>query len=359
MSRLLLIFTTGELGGVERRLINSTRIFNPSFILFAKPSHELINTIGSINSIFVISPTFKYLSTISCLLHLFNIINLFLFFIRSPRSSRHDVISTSLFGSYYVLFVSLFFRLRHISVIGTASNRFNNIHRFLLKYTLRTCDLILTNSIETYNLFATYSQTIFTFDKPIVYPRSMHLSEQTNYPIKITLVANMRPVKNPEITAIFINKLVQKTSNISFTFVGRSMHFLTNNLSNKALNLTFDAGPLPYSKTIDLISQSNFFLSLSEYEGMPNAVLEALSNGILPILSDIAPHRELLSNGYNDYLIDLNFIDKEVDRILPLLNLVNYKYFRSCKPFCSVSPFVLSSPSTQSVLNNFFLQQMP
>lgn len=43
----------------------------------------------------------------------------------------------------------------------------------------------------------------------------------------------------------------------------------------------------------DYLKVSDFFVSTSKAEGMPNAVLEALACGVPVLLSDIAPHREI------------------------------------------------------------------
>jgi glycosyltransferase involved in cell wall biosynthesis len=55
----------------------------------------------------------------------------------------------------------------------------------------------------------------------------------------------------------------------------------------------------------------------SELEGLPMALLEAMSHGTIPIVSDIAPHRELLSSipGY-----DLFFVPRDVAGIVRALN---------------------------------------
>ena len=42
------------------------------------------------------------------------------------------------------------------------------------------------------------------------------------------------------------------------------------------------------------LTASNFFISASFHEGMPNAVLESLAVGTPVILSDIPPHEEIL-----------------------------------------------------------------
>jgi glycosyltransferase involved in cell wall biosynthesis len=45
----------------------------------------------------------------------------------------------------------------------------------------------------------------------------------------------------------------------------------------------------------DFFSAADFFVSASLSEGLPAAPVEAMCRGVIPILSDIPPHRELLS----------------------------------------------------------------
>jgi glycosyltransferase involved in cell wall biosynthesis len=51
-------------------------------------------------------------------------------------------------------------------------------------------------------------------------------------------------------------------------------------------------GFIPHNQVIELMRQSRYYISLSEYEGTPNVVLEALSSGCEVILSDVASHRD-------------------------------------------------------------------
>lgn len=48
------------------------------------------------------------------------------------------------------------------------------------------------------------------------------------------------------------------------------------------------------TRVSDYLSASDFYISSSLAEGMPNAALEALASGIPVVLSDIPPHRELV-----------------------------------------------------------------
>jgi len=88
--------------------------------------------------------------------------------------------------------------------------------------------------------------------------------------------------------------------------VGERVHFL---------------GPLPPSDVWGILVMSTIFLSSSEFEGRPNAVLEALSLGIPVVASKIPAHESVIESGYSGHLfsstedavkaIDGLLVDKE------------------------------------------------
>lgn len=53
-----------------------------------------------------------------------------------------------------------------------------------------------------------------------------------------------------------------------------------------------------------LIGQASFFACLSSYEGFGLAAVEAMSAGLLPVLSDIAPFRRLCGNAQAGLIVD-------------------------------------------------------
>jgi glycosyltransferase involved in cell wall biosynthesis len=56
---------------------------------------------------------------------------------------------------------------------------------------------------------------------------------------------------------------------------------------------------IPNDKLRELMSSHRFFLSFSKTEGSPKALLEAVFCGLVPILSDIPIHREIIQKlGY-------------------------------------------------------------
>jgi glycosyltransferase involved in cell wall biosynthesis len=53
----------------------------------------------------------------------------------------------------------------------------------------------------------------------------------------------------------------------------------------------------------DLLAAADLFVFPSVYEGLPNAVIEAMALGLPIVATDIAPHRELLEEGRNALLV--------------------------------------------------------
>ena len=58
-------------------------------------------------------------------------------------------------------------------------------------------------------------------------------------------------------------------------------------------------GPIQNNKIGELLNQATLLISMSKREGLPNIVLEAMSNGVPVICSDIRPHREIIVHNYN------------------------------------------------------------
>lgn len=70
---------------------------------------------------------------------------------------------------------------------------------------------------------------------------------------------------------------------------------LVKNL-NMADRISF-LGACTRDKVLSLMAESRFYISASESDGMPIAVLEAVASGCIPILLDTPPHFEVLEKG--------------------------------------------------------------
>lgn len=66
------------------------------------------------------------------------------------------------------------------------------------------------------------------------------------------------------------------------------------------------------------LAQSDIYLSTSRWEGLPIAVIEALSFGIPVIASDVVGNTEVVEHGYNGFLYDVNQPEAAVRHLLSL-----------------------------------------
>lgn len=86
-------------------------------------------------------------------------------------------------------------------------------------------------------------------------------------------------------------------------------------------------GRLSPQKVLEYLSLSNFFISNSIIEGLPFSLIEAMQMGVVPIVSNVEGHKDLIINGSNGFLFNnqldlINYIFKvqlldksEYDRI--------------------------------------------
>ena len=116
-----------------------------------------------------------------------------------------------------------------------------------------------------------------------------------------------------------------KNSSFELDIVGSGS--LENELINLAKNLNVKINLLGQLKNKDLDAMYGnyvFYISSSIFEGNPKTVLEAMSNGCIPLLSDIENHQELVENGKSGYLIPngQSFI-KKIQEIIDDKDLLN------------------------------------
>lgn len=62
---------------------------------------------------------------------------------------------------------------------------------------------------------------------------------------------------------------------------------------------------LEHRKTLEYVKNSMFYLTVARYEGLPLAVIEAMSLGKAIVASDVAGNKDCVKDGYNGRLIPL------------------------------------------------------
>lgn len=75
---------------------------------------------------------------------------------------------------------------------------------------------------------------------------------------------------------------------------------------------------LTHEETMNYVSKSLFYLTVSRYEGLPLSVIEAMSLGKAIVASDVLGNKDCVKDGYNGYLLPFNesvFVEKIVNLV--------------------------------------------
>ncbi|HCL5273008.1 TPA: glycosyltransferase family 4 protein [Salmonella enterica] len=121
--------------------------------------------------------------------------------------------------------------------------------------------------------------------------------------IKIIMVGRLWPQKDPETVFFAIKYLLDKKINVSISYVGDGE--LMPKLKELAANYTANIKFLGWQDNIaELLPQHDLFVLPSLWEGMPLAVLEAMSCGLPCLVTNIPGNNDLVKNGYNGFLFE-------------------------------------------------------
>ena len=160
----------------------------------------------------------------------------------------------------------------------------------------------------------------------------------------IYYIARMIPLKNHE----FLLSIMARLDNYRLILIGKEdndnkirkmVHIL--HIENKVVFM----GVLKRNDLYKILEPGALYLSPSTVEGLPISVLEAMRCGLIPILSNISPHREISNKIKEAIVLDYD-IDKWVDRIMTYENYSNNDIAN------------LSDLISQKVINNFSLNEM-
>lgn len=210
------------------------------------------------------------------------------------------------------------------------------IEKVLSKYT----DCLITINEEDYNLaikkFNKCKKVelvrgagidIEKFDKKLTIKEKNELKEKVKLNCDDFLlleVGELNKNKN-QIMAIEVMKELVKINNsikLLLVGVGTQEQFYQNKI--KEYNLQNNVYILGYRRDIPkLMKISNILLSLSYREGLPVNVMEAMASGLPIIATDCRGNKDLIVNGENGYIININNMNELKEKILFLLKNKN------------------------------------
>ena len=107
---------------------------------------------------------------------------------------------------------------------------------------------------------------------------------------KLVCVGRMIPIKNQQ----FLVKLMKHLPESQLILIGKVDDKIKELARTEGVEgRVFMTGLIPRDEVFRQLNECGIYVSASLVEGMPVSVLEAMSMGLIPILSDIAPHEEV------------------------------------------------------------------
>ncbi|MCF2674274.1 glycosyltransferase [Fusobacterium varium] len=145
--------------------------------------------------------------------------------------------------------------------------------------------------------------------------KKLNLKENKKYFVSVGSLSEGKNV-------LFLAKYFSNTEieNISLILLG------TGNKREEIINLKSSniklTGKLSLEEVQEYLKVSDFYISASRTEGLPNSVLEALEFELPVLLSNIEPHKEILENYDCGELFELDNIDSLESKIKKILNKI-------------------------------------
>lgn len=130
--------------------------------------------------------------------------------------------------------------------------------------------------------------------------------------------------KNPFFLVDVIKGVHKKHSDIKFFLLGvgfysPDLELMTQKIEENGLQDVIVLKEwLDHQETLDYVQKSILYLTVSRYEGLPLAVVEAMAMGKCVVASKVVGNVDCVRDRYNGRVLDLN-VDEFVDAICELL----------------------------------------
>ena len=239
----------------------------------------------------------------------------------------------------YLLKKPLFLRTGYDAYLFSRENNKYKLNQFLT--------YLLTNlSLKVSNLYSVSSKSDYKF---ITENYSFKNKEKLIYrPNWVSQTDFLYDINNRERDFFTVGRLenqknylflIETISNLNLNLDIFGKGSLKNLLQKAADNATSSINfydHLDHLTLKEIMKKYKFFILPSKFEGNPKVLLEAMSCGCIPIVSNIPNHSEIILNDYNGFLFDL-------DNKNSLLESINLEY--------------LSLNSFNTIKDNFTLEK--
>lgn len=187
--------------------------------------------------------------------------------------------------------------------------------------------------------------------KPQTLANKLKLRKKYGYSEKdfiLIFVGELNSNKHQDLLINVVDKLKDKIPNLKLLLVGNGTLEKKYKLLVKTLKLEKNVFFLGYRKDIaNLMAISDISVSSSRREGLPVNVMEAMATGLPLVVTNCRGNRDLVLNGQNGFVIDMDSIEDFVNKIEEL-----YQFEELRERFAQASLEMIEEYSIIKVLYN-------
>lgn len=199
--------------------------------------------------------------------------------------------------------------------------------RTILPWILRRLDLVIASSESDERTFRPLAPRLVRVDNGVNFCL-FHAAMVTKRRSGQSFIYFGRLSRNKRVDLIFhaLAKVRRGHPRITLHLIGEDFDELTPRLKKLCADLDLSKvvhfhGALEQNDLLTQVSQAQFFISATEYEGFGLAVIEAMAAGCIPVVSKIAPLTGFIVNGQHGFLVDFSDSDRAADRISEIMAL--------------------------------------
>lgn len=215
---------------------------------------------------------------------------------------------------------------------GKYSKNYNipMLHKYLIKKSLKHSECIVTlgegERIYINKFYNIDLNKITSLPNSVQIPNIDVIKNKKKGILQILFLGRID--KNKGLTEI-IDALKQFKTSSEFNFniagEGPDKVWLLESLLNERIKFTYH-GIVSGDKKTELLSNSHIFLLPSYFEGLPNSLLEAMSYGVIPIITPVGSVTEVVKDKFNGLLVAVN---NSLEIVNALTFIINNEAHRS------------------------------
>ena len=219
--------------------------------------------------------------------------------------------------------------LSYLSFTGIKRKAFFGLEKIAKQFTYKILAISQSEAERCVNDLGHKKENIYTIPNSLIIDNYWYNTNTANLhtlqgKYKVGDIARLTPQKNPLLFVEIANAVIKKLGNdVHFYILGIGEHdHLMDAVQAKikeygiAANLhLLERGDLQTS--IHFLQQLDVFLFPSIFEGLSYALLEAMLQGVTPVVSNVDGNKDVIINGVNGFACDT--LEEYVDSIVSLL----------------------------------------